>query len=189
MAAPVQEPATIRRRHLVALAVFGAGMVGAQTAATPPEVATEFPGATLRGSGTLRFLGLRVYEARLWTGASAPGADWTATPMALELEYARSLNGVKIAQRSLAEMRRQGDIAADVAERWLGAMTQMFPDVLAGDRITGFNRPGLGVRFFVNGRLKGDLRDAEFARYFFGIWLSPKTSEPALRDALLGKVT
>ena len=109
--------------------------------------------------------------------------------MALELEYARSLNGVKIAQRSLAEMRRQGDIAADVAERWLGAMTQMFPDVLAGDRITGFNLPGLGVRFFVNGRLKGDLRDAEFARYFFGIWLSPKTSEPALRDALLGKVT
>ena len=30
------------------------------------------------------------------------------------------------------------------------------------------------------------MRDAEFARLFFGIWLSPRTSEPALREALLG---
>ena len=46
----------------------------------------------------------------------------------------------------------------------------------------------MGARFFVNGQLKGDVREPEFARFFFGIWLSPKTSEPTLRDALLGKV-
>ena len=84
-------------------------------------------------------------------------------------------------------MRRQGEIAADVAERWLAVMKQLFPDVNAGDRITGINVPGLGARFFVSGRLKGDLRDLNFARTFFGIWLAPKTSEPALRELLLGK--
>ena len=173
-----------------AVAAFGAAGVGAQVPtppALPSEVATEIPGAKLQGGGTLRFLGLRVYDARLWVGAAAPGADWAAAPLALELDYARSLDGVKIAERSLTEMRRQGDIAVDVAERWLGAMKQLFPDVKAGDRITGVNVPGLGVRFFINGRLKGDLRDTTFARYFFGIWLSSKTSEPALRDSLLGK--
>ena len=56
----------------------------------------------------------------------------------------------------------------------------------AGDRITGVHLPGEGARFFVNGRLQGELRDADFARLFFGIWLSPRTSEPALREALLG---
>ena len=179
---------------LAALAALGAAGVHAQTPVTPatpapaPEVAAELSGAKLQGSGTLRFLGLRVYDARLWTAAAVPGADWAAAPLALELEYARSLDGVRIAERSLSEMRRQGDIAADVAERWLDAMKQIFPDVKAGDRITGVNVPGLGARFFINGRLKGEVRDLSFARFFFGIWLSPKTSEPALRDALLGKV-
>ena len=176
----------------MALALLGAAGVRAQAPtplAPPGEVATEIPGARLQGSGTLRFMGLRVYDARLWVSAAAMDADWTAAPLALELDYARSLDGVKIAERSLSEMRRQGDIAADVAERWLAAMKQVFPDVKAGDRITGVNVPGLGVRFFVNGRSKGDLRDTTFARYFFGIWLSPKTSEPALRDSLLGKAS
>ena len=108
-------------------------------------------------------------------------------PLALELLYARSLEGIKIAERSLAEMQRQGEIEAAKAARWLGAMKQVFPDVQPGDRITGLHLPGLGARFFVNGQLKGDVRDAEFARLFFGIWLSSRTSEPALRDALLGK--
>ena len=180
---------SLRRRQLLALALFAAATAQAQAPATPPEVATEIPGAKLQGNGTLRFLGLRVYDARLWVGAAAPGADWGSTPLALELDYARSLDGVKIAERSLSEMRRQGDIAADGAARWLGAMKELFPDVKAGDRITGVNVPGQGARFYVNGRLKGDLRDVEFARYFFGIWLSTKTSEPALRAALLGKAT
>ena len=179
----------LQRRHVIALALLSAAGARAQSPAPPAEVATEVPGARLRGSGTLRFLGLRVYDARLWTGAAALGADWAAAPLALELEYARSLDGGRIAERSLTEMRRQGDIAADVAERWLAAMKELFPNVKAGDRITGINVPGLGARFFINGRLKGEVRDLSFARYFFGIWLSPKTSESALRDTLLGKVS
>ena len=179
----------LQRRHVIALALLCAAGARAQGLAPPAEVATEIPDAKLQGSGALRFLGLRVYDARLWTLAPVPGADWAAAALALELEYARSLDGVRIAERSLSEMPRQGDIAADVAERWLDAMKQLFPDVKAGDRITGVNVPGLGARFFISGRLKGEVRDLGFARFFFGIWLSPKTSEPALRDALLGKVS
>ena len=84
-------------------------------------------------------------------------------------------------------MQRQGEIDPAVGQRWLAAMKQIFPDVQAGDRITGLNVPGMGARFFINGRLQGDVRDAEFARRFFGIWLSLQTSEPTLRQALLGK--
>jgi hypothetical protein len=36
-------------------------------------------------------------------------------------------------------------------------------------------------------RFTGEIRDAAFARLFFAVWLSPRTSEPALRSALLGK--
>ena len=65
-------------------------------------------------------------------------------------------------------------------------MKELFPDVSEGDRITGVKRPGEATRVFFNGSLRGELRDADFTRMFFGIWLRPQSSEPAMRDALLG---
>ena len=83
-------------------------------------------------------------------------------------------------------MKRQGGAGEEQGERWLASMKQIFPDVSKGDRITGVQRPGESTRFFVNGTLRGELRDAEFTRRFFGIWLAPQTSEPKLRQSLLG---
>ena len=56
----------------------------------------------------------------------------------------------------------------------------------ANDRLTGVLLPGQGAKFFVNGALRVEVRESEFAKLFFGIWLSPQSSEPALRQALLG---
>jgi hypothetical protein len=173
-----------RRGLLLAAALLSAG--GVQARVAPPEVVAELPGARTQGEGRMRFFGLRVYDVRLWAGEPASATTWPALPLALEIEHARELQGAAIAERSLTEMRRQGEIADETAARWLDAMMRIFPDVMAGDRVTGVHRPGTGVRFFVNGRLQGELLDAKFARLFFGIWLSPRTSEPALREALLG---
>ncbi len=174
-----------RRRLLIAAALLPAGGAWARVA-PPPEVAAELPGARAQGEGQMRFFGLRVYDVRLWAGEPASATTWPTLPLALELEYARELRGTAIAERSLKEMERQAEIAADTGARWLAEMARLFPDVTAGDRITGVHRPGTGARFFVNGRLRGEVLDADFARLFFGIWLSPRTSEPALREALLG---
>jgi Chalcone isomerase-like len=167
------------------LGVLAAPLAWAQTE-PPAEVAADLPGARLQGQGRLRFFGLHVYDALLWTPAPLAANDVERSALALELRYARSLKGPLIAERSIEEMRRQADIPAADAERWLGAMTRLFPDVGAGDRITGIHRPGQGARFHINGKLAGEVRDAAFARLFFGIWLSPRTSEPKLRAELLG---
>jgi hypothetical protein len=174
-----------RRAAFGAIAALAAAGLHAQPGA-PAEVLAELPGARVQGSGRLRFLGFSVYDIRLWAAAPVPAADVARVPLALEIEYTRALVGVKIAERSLDEMRRQATIAADVAERWLAQMAAIFPDVQAGDRLTGKQRPGEATRFFFNGKLVGEVRDAEFTKLFFGIWLSPRTSEPALREALLG---
>ncbi len=168
-----------------ALAAWTATPAWASRAA-PPEVAADLPDARLQGSSRLRFFGLQVYDVRLWSGATPVAADWASTPLALEIEYLRNIEGGQIAERSLKEMRRQADITADTAERWLNTMKKTFPDVRAGDRLTGISAPGQGARLFFNGAARGDVRDPEFARLFFGIWLSPRTSEPAMRQALLG---
>lgn len=154
----------------------------------PAEVASTWAAAQLQGQGRLRFLGLHVYDIRLWSAEGGLGpADWPAKPLALEIEYARSLVGRLIAERSLEEMRRAGPLDDAVARRWLDSMTDLFPDVKAGDRITGLHLPAGVSRFFHNGQSRGEVRDAEFTRRFFGIWLADHSSEPALRSSLLGR--
>lgn len=181
-------PERLTRRGAVAALLWAAAAPAfAQDAAAPPaEVGSALPGAKLQGQGRLRFLGLHVYDALLWTVARAPDGEAQNGALALELRYARTLRGPLIAERSIEEMRRVGEFAEAEAQRWLEAMKRLFPDVNAGDRITGVHRPGEAALFFVNGRAVGEVRDARFAQLFFGIWLSPRTSQPALRTQLLG---
>jgi Chalcone isomerase-like len=176
-----------RRELLLCAMLLAATCAHAQGPALPAELAVELPGARLQGQGRLRFLGLRIYDAKLWVGKEAVTENWAGVPFALELDYARDFQGKQIAERSLAEMKRQGDVPADTATRWLATMEKLFPDVKKGDRLSAVNVPGTGARFFMNGTPRGDISDAEFVRQFFGIWLSPRSSEPSLREALLGR--
>ena len=173
-----------RRGLLIGLAL--APLSAHANVAAPAEVLAELPGAQLLGSGRLTFLGLHIYDARLWIDEGFSADRFDRHALALELQYARTLYGRLIADRSLEEMKRAGGIGDVQAERWLAAMKQAFPDVVKGDRITGVQRPDEGVRFFHNGTLRSDIRDTDFTRRFFGIWLSPQTSEPKLRQSLLG---
>lgn len=182
----------MNRRHLLGLATLGlAAARGAGASAAPPELAAALPAARLQGQGDLRYLGLRIYEARLWvdgaTAGVADGASWTSAPLALEISYQRSLQGSRIAERSLQEMRRQGEIDEPQAADWLRTLRALLPDVRAGDRLTALHRPGQRLQLYANGRLHGETEGDEFARRFLGIWLAPQTSEPALRRALLGR--
>ncbi|MEK8051550.1 chalcone isomerase family protein [Ideonella sp. DXS22W] len=158
----------------------------APRAEPPAEVKAELAEARLRGSATMRWLGLQIYDVRLWSPTALVGADWTGQALALELQYARALDGQRIAERSISEMRRIGPFDDARAARWQAEMGRLFPDVKAGDRLTGLHRPGAGTRFFHNGQARGVVADTDFAPLFFGIWLSPRTSEPGLRRQLLG---
>jgi hypothetical protein len=174
-----------RRSALVAVASLTCSL-RAQATAMPAEVASELAASKLLGAGRLTWFGLSVYDARLWAGERFSAAQFEREPLALEIQYARTLQGKQIAERSLAEMQRFGPTSEADAARWLASMVQLFPDVTAGDRLTGVHRPGEAARFYFNGKLRGEVRETDFARRFFGIWLSPQTSEPKLRLALLG---
>ena len=179
------------RRALCLLAM--AASAWAQPAGTalgaapaPPELAQIAGELGLRGQMRFRVWGFEVYDARLWTAPGFAPAQAEGQLLALELRYLRDFAAKDIAERSLKEMRRGAAVAAEQESRWLAEMLRVFPDVRKGDRLLGLQRPGEAAVFWLNGQPRGEIRDAEFARRFFGIWLSPQTSEPALRRALLG---
>ena len=162
---------------------------GVASAALPPNaplLASPMAGALQAGSGELRFLGLSIYQARLWVSPRFDAGDFGAHPLALELTYQRAFSAEAIAKRSLEEMRRIGSFTEVQATRWQQALQAALPDVQPGDRLVGLYQPGTGATFQLRGRTVGTVPDPAFARLFFGIWLSPLTSEPQLRAALLG---
>ena len=195
-------PLSSRLMHwlLLAASLFAAASLHAQTEekqagsettvlALPedmrPELKELLPQNRLMGKGRLTFWGFQVYDARLWAMPGFKADNFTAQPFALELAYLRNFDAVDVADRSIVEMRRTAPISETQAKVWAAEMVRVFPNMKKGDRIMGVNKPGVGVAYLVNGKPVGEIRDPEFAKLFFGIWLSVKTSEPKLRSALL----
>ncbi|WP_294765461.1 chalcone isomerase family protein [uncultured Rhodoferax sp.] len=152
---------------------------------TPAELAPYGAGWQARGSGVLRFFGIKAYDATLWL----PGADAVfsfAKPFALDIRYAVAVKGRDISNTSLIELQRISTSSPEQILAWSKWMESTFVDVKSGDQLIGVHLPGEGARFFLNGKLLGESSDPAFSEAFFKIWLDPKTKRPELRTALLG---
>ena len=157
--------------------------LSSQAHALPAVVMKEHAGLSKRGEAVMRFFGIKVYDIRLW--ALGKAHDFKEM-YALELVYDLGMKGNEIARRSVEEMRKVGYVDEAKLTRWGEVMAQIFPDVQQGDTLVGVSLPGKEVRFYSQEKLIATVPDAEFAKAFFEIWLSPKTSEPRLRERLLG---
>lgn len=168
------------RRFLLAL--MAALLAASAAHAALPHIAPDVRGARLAGQGTFTWFGMKVYDASLWVGEAGYAAG---APFALELRYARSLSGARIAQASADQMEKTGGGTSAQRALWLNQMRAIFPDVKEGSSITGVFLPGGAVRFHLDGTVLGIISEPGFAQAFAGIWLSPRTTAPRLRDALL----
>lgn len=124
-----------------------------------------------------------VYDASLYASQGTYSQD---QPFVLALHYLRALDGKEIAKRSLKEMEKQGFSDSSQGEQWLTKMVKIFPDVSEGTVLYGLRTPEGYTQFYEDNKLIGEVRDSEFTTRFFNIWLSEKTSEPAMRKELLG---
>lgn len=143
---------------------------------------TLLPDAQPLGAGELRRFGFLIYDAKLLTQTGRYSPD---QPFALQLVYARTIAKDRIVNASLDEMQGLG-IDVEANPQWRVALEKVLVDVEEGDEITGVYLPGQGAVFFHNEQRTGRL-DLPLAQAFFSIWLDPKTSEPDLRTALIGK--
>lgn len=135
------------------------------------------------GQGEMTWFGLSVYGAELWT---VDGRYDPAKPYALLLKYKRNIPAKNLVSASFDEMRKLG-APENRFKDWESLMNKAFVDVKPGDQITGVNLQGNGARFYAGERQTLDTHDAEFSRWFFSIWMDPKTSEPKLRKLLIGE--
>lgn len=160
-------------------------LIGALALCSGLPLAAEPPwhGMQLVGSARLSFLLWPVYDAHLYT----PTGNFDSPampPFALQLEYWRDFP-----QDSLvAETRRQWQ-AQGVTEHpdWTRRLAMILPDVSKSDTITLYVDGAGNSTFYFNDTTLGTIADSTFSQAFAGIWLSPATTRPDLREALLGR--
>ena len=160
-------------------------LVTATVCAQPPAgVAEVLDDPKPLGSGEMRWFGLKLYDATLW----ASGGQYRAEGgFALSLRYARDFDGVRLARASIDEIRRLGERDEGKLARWQSVLESVFPNVKAGEVITGVKRADGSARFFHQGRALPTVEERALSDAFFAIWLDPRTREPALRERLLAE--
>ena len=178
----------VLRNLLIGFAIlFSLSLQAVQAQSAPEYLRTILPDARLQGSGNFTWFGLKIYSAELWSEkAVVIPNQFTTSSFALDLHYARTLHGEKIAIASIDEIKKLGIGNPAKHAAWLASMKSLFPDVEKGTHLTGIYAPGKATQFFRDGQLIGEISDPEFGPAFFAIWLDAKTSEPKLRKSLLG---
>jgi hypothetical protein len=150
----------------------------------PAELAGRIHATQLYGQGVLKRLGITIFHATVWTDAEVFSMEH---PFALSVRYARRFSAYDLVERSLADMHRLERLDPAARAAASTALGTLFRDVGRDDLITAFYLPGQGASFFCNAALTGAAGDM-LSRRFLDIWFSPRTTEPALREALLARV-
>ena len=137
----------------------------------------------LNGQGLLRFFGLKIYQAALFSEHKS--GEIFNSKFFLRIKYFRDFKGKDIAKISFKEMHRLNLIAKEKESVWLAWMEENFPDIKKNDVLTGVYKPEEGIKLYHNETVVTNFKDKDFARSFFLIWLHENTSEPKLRQGLL----
>jgi len=161
-------------------------LLGMATAAEAASWRDDLSQANLVGSGDLRWFGLRIYTAQLWS--EKPAFD-EKRPFVLVLNYHRNISKAQLVETSLDEIKRLSaqTHTPTTLKRWENEMNRAFVDVKTGDVLAAAFLPNQGIRFYNKNKTLAEVRDLDFALAFFDIWLDPKTKDKALRAQLLGR--
>lgn len=172
------------RQQVLMMTMLVMMVCAAMTAQASNVVNSYIDSAEPVGQGRLTYFIWNVYDATLY--ASEGEFDETK-PFALNLHYLRDIEGQKIADTSAEAIRQLGFEDEMKIAAWHSQMLRIFPDVKKGTELTGVFDPGKPTRFYMGDKEIGRVRDPEFGKWFFDIWLSEKTQKPQLRAKLLGR--
>ncbi|MFT4091811.1 MAG: chalcone isomerase family protein [Asticcacaulis sp.] len=140
-------------------------------------------GAQKIGTGRFTYLGMTPFSVTLYAPQGTYDPDGT---FAVQLVFLRKIKASRIVSVSVNEIKRQGFTDATKLSEWREQLVAIMPTMEKNGDITGVRNGQGHAIFYLNGQQIGAIRDDEFSRYFFGIWLSDKSRSPSLRKQLLG---
>lgn len=152
--------------------------------AAPVEVRQNLTNPVLMGTATTKILGKTLYSAELWSNGKRSFAYEKG--FALSLTYQSRFKATVLARTTTKELAR---IEGKRRARYVKLEQRLiscFANVSKGDRITAIPKSVNQIHFFWNGNKRCVLKDPNLTKRFLGIWLGPKTRDPAAAAKLKG---
>ena len=135
------------------------------------------------GQAEMRWLMFPLYRVTLKT----PDGQYQESrfPQLLDIVYLRNIDKQDLLTATDREWSRLG-VAEKQRKEWIRQLGNLWPSIKRGDRLAFQVNPQGDNFFLYNGKKLGGIADKQFGKSFLDIWLSPKTSQPAIRQRLLG---
>lgn len=139
----------------------------------PASYTADGTSMTRLGGGELRYWGFRLYSAALYR-APTPNAPkrFIDRQTLLVIRYNRKIRAGQIIEAAETNLGKNPTVNKNTIRPKLKRMYDAFLDVENGDEYALLYMPEKGTHLLYNGRLKTQVPGFEFARDFFGIWLS-----------------
>ena len=194
-----QTPSYSMRWKFMMLSLLLACIALAHSAQASPiassrEATSVNPIASLNkvGAGQMDYLFWSIYKAEYYLDSDTDQSSLSIeqklshqSTRALKIEYLRTIES-KALVKATAEQWQLLGYSQNKIDQWVTPFKIIWPNVESGSTLTVKVTPQGASQFYFNNALIGQVQDAQFGQAFPSIWLSEKTSEPQLRQQLLG---
>lgn len=136
------------------------------------------------GEGTFSVLFWDLYHSQLLTTSGDYPVLQENEALLFKINYFADISRDDLIERTVEQWQHIG-IAELTYQQYLDDLNNIWPDIVKGDSLALVINNGHS-HFYFNENYIGKITDDKFGQLFIDIWLSEKTSQPALRSALLG---
>jgi hypothetical protein len=139
------------------------------------------------GSAQFNVLFWRIYHSELYSKSGQYQGDLQDLPVLFEIQYLRDIKREDLIERTIEQWQHLGFSQAQY-QPYLAQLEVLWPHIAKGDTLALLVEPEQS-HFYFNNNYQGRIDGAEFGAIFLAIWLSPNTSQPKLRQQLLGETS
>lgn len=142
----------------------------------------SFEGYKELGQAKFSILFFDIYQSRLLT--KNENFNQKNKPYIFEITYLKDITNKDLVERTVEQWQH---LSIDKSEyqKYIPQLLSLWPNITASDKLALVVYDEKSV-FYYNNRLLGEISDSEFGDLFIDIWLSSQTSQPKLRQQLLG---
>ena len=147
---------------------------------------------SLRGVGVKTIFMLRVFIAGLYLKPDCEVAQALSgdQPKYLSVKFYVKIPSHEFAKYTANNMRPNLTAAEfEQVKPLFKRMGELFPDISKGDELVLDYEPGVGTAFVHNGKERGVIEGALFAKAIFGTWIGPKPIDHIIKAQVLGLKT
>jgi hypothetical protein len=138
----------------------------------------------LLGQARFSVLFWDIYDSKLLTSDGEKPFSNVCQYSLFEIHYLRDISKKELLDNTVAQWRHLAIKEAEY-KAFVPVLADIWPDLKAGDRLSMLNQVGM-TDFYLNSKKIGEIKSLDFAKTFLRIWLDENTSEPKLREQLLG---